>query len=139
VARRPGAANAKADADPDQEFDHMAKAKTHPTDAPAKYASVDFSGYRPGADYPFRFDVSASDAAGNHIHGPARMCCDRAVETALYILTVAAGFEGLKDEEREKLRSIAAMEPAWGYCRGADRISQMRAKADARRISAAAG
>jgi hypothetical protein len=89
----------------------MAKAKANPTAVPAKHASVYFGGYRPGADYSFRFDVTASDAAGNLIHGPASMSRDVAVEAALNVLTIAAGLEGLRGEEREKLRSIAAMEP----------------------------
>jgi hypothetical protein len=37
----------------------------------------------------------------------------------------------LEDKEREQLRTIAAIQPAMGYRRGTDRISQIRAEADA--------
>lgn len=93
----------------------MSKAKAHPTAVPAKHASVHFSGYRPGADYPFHFDIMAGDAAGNLIHGPATMPSDMAVQTAMYILKIAAVLEGLTDEQRGALRSLAGLEPAFGY------------------------
>ena len=108
--------NTKTDANLNMELP-VAKANAHSTAVRATTASVHFSGYRPGQLHPFGFDVMASDAAGNLIHGPATMPSEMAVEMALYVLTAAAGLEGLTDEQREKLRSIAAMEPIFGYYR----------------------
>jgi hypothetical protein len=97
----------------------MAKANAHSTTVPAKWANVHFQGYWPGKG-PFVFNIMAGDDGGNCIYGTAGMIREVAITTALNILSAAAVLEGLTEEQRAKLRDLAASEPTFTF---GDRIA----------------
>jgi len=113
--QRPAACCRKAEADATKEF-HMAKAAEQTNVGTAQWASVRFSGYTPGTNARFMFNVFTSDEDGRCIFGTAGIIRDAAVSAAMDILAIAALIDGqgLNEGERQKLRELADAKPMAG-------------------------